>query len=128
MGNFLFGFTLHHAHYIFIRVTNDLVYYREGSRQCCLMSLSALLFDKLGSSACCHRTTENVDHILEFAGRTYTRYRNAFHKQSPFRCTLDCREQQSGRLATTLRAKTGRLNTTSLTKLDSNCFTFGNCY
>ena len=39
-----------------------------------------------------------------FAGRTYTRYRNAFHNQSPFRCTLDCREQQSGRLAATLRA------------------------
>ena len=79
------------------------------------MSPSALLFDKLGYSACCHWTTENVDHILEFgdkmnfrffAGRTYTRYRNTFHndKQSPFRCTLDCREQQSGRLAATLTA------------------------
>ena len=38
------------------------------------------------------------------AGRTYTRYRNAFHKQSSFRSTLDCREQQSGRLAATLTA------------------------
>ena len=27
---------------------------------------SALLFHKLGSSACCHWTAENVDHILEF--------------------------------------------------------------
>ena len=27
MGNFLFGFTLYHIHYIFIRVMNDLVYY-----------------------------------------------------------------------------------------------------
>ena len=91
------------------------MYYREGGRQCCFMSPSALLFDKLGYSACCHWTTENVDHILEFgdkmnfrffAGRTYTRYRNTFHndKQSPFRCTLDCREQQSGRLAATLTA------------------------
>ena len=35
-----------------------------------------------------------------FAGRTYTRYRNAFQEQSRgFRCTLDCREQQSNRLA-----------------------------
>ena len=33
------------------------------------MSLSALLFDKLGSSACCHRTAENVDHILEFGDK-----------------------------------------------------------
>ena len=52
VGNFLFGFTLHHAHYIFIRVMNDLVYYREGSQQCCFMSLSALLFKKLDSSVC----------------------------------------------------------------------------
>ena len=64
MGNFLLGFTLNHAHYI--RVTNDLVYYREGGRQYCFMSLLALLFDKLGFSACCHWTAENVDHILEF--------------------------------------------------------------
>ena len=69
MGNFLFGFTLYHAHYIFIRVTNDLVYYREGGRQCCFMSLSAFLFDRLGSSACCHWTAENVDHILESGGK-----------------------------------------------------------
>ena len=71
------------------------------------------LFDKLGSSACCHWTAENVDQYLGiwrqnefrfFAGRTYTHYRNAFHKQSPFRCTLDCREQQSGQLAVTLTA------------------------
>ena len=68
MGNFLFGFTLHHAHYIFIRITNDLVYYREGGRQCCFMTLSAL-FDKLGSLACCHWTAENVDHILKFDGK-----------------------------------------------------------
>ena len=33
VGNFLYGFTLYHAHYTFIRVTNDLVYYREGGRQ-----------------------------------------------------------------------------------------------
>ena len=65
MGNFLFGFTLHHAHYIFIRVKDDLRSYREGGRQCCFLSLSALLFDNLGSSACCHWTAENVDHILE---------------------------------------------------------------
>ena len=32
------------------------------------MSLSALLFDKLGSSAC-HWTAENVDHILEFGDK-----------------------------------------------------------
>ena len=69
MGNFLYGFTLHHAHYIFIRVLNDLVYYREGGRQYCFMSLSALLFDRLGSSACCHWTAENVDHILEFGDK-----------------------------------------------------------
>ena len=36
MGNFLFGFTLYHAHYIFIRATNNfIVYYRQGGRQCC---------------------------------------------------------------------------------------------
>ena len=69
MGNSLFGFTLHHAHYILIRVTNDLVYYQEGSQQCCFMSLSAFLFDKLGFSACCHWTAENVDHILEFGDK-----------------------------------------------------------
>ena len=69
VDNFLFGFTPHHAHYIFIRVTNDLMYYREGGRQCCFMSLSALLFDKLGSSTCCHWTAENVDHILEFGDK-----------------------------------------------------------
>ena len=33
------------------------------------MNLSALLFDKLGSSACCHCTAENVDHILEFGNK-----------------------------------------------------------
>ena len=33
------------------------------------MSLSALLFHKLGSSACCHWTAENVDHILEFGDK-----------------------------------------------------------
>ena len=33
------------------------------------MNLSALLFNKLGSSACCHRTAENVDHILEFGDK-----------------------------------------------------------
>ena len=69
VGNFLFGFTLHHAHYMFIRVTNDLVYYPEDGWQCCFVSLSALLFDKLGSSACCHWTAENVDHILEFGNK-----------------------------------------------------------
>ena len=48
VGNFLFGFTLYHARYIiFMRVLNNLVYYREGGRQC-FMSLSALLFDRLG--------------------------------------------------------------------------------
>ena len=31
------------------------------------MSLSALLFDKLGSSACCHWTA--LDHILEFGDK-----------------------------------------------------------
>ena len=69
VGKFLFGFTLYHAHYMFIRVTNDLVYYREGGRQCRFMSLTALLFDRLGSSACCHWTAENVDHILEFGDK-----------------------------------------------------------
>ena len=44
MGNFLFGFTLHQAHYIFIRATNDLVYYREGGRQCCFISLSVSVY------------------------------------------------------------------------------------
>ena len=29
------------------------------------ISLSAFLFDRLGSSACCHWTAENMDHILE---------------------------------------------------------------
>ena len=33
------------------------------------MSLSALLFDRLGSSACCHWTVENMDHILEFGDK-----------------------------------------------------------
>ena len=33
------------------------------------MSPSALLFNKLGSSACCHWTAENVDHILEFGDK-----------------------------------------------------------
>ena len=46
-----------------IRVTNDLVHYREGGRQCCFMNLSALLFDGLGSSSCCHWTAENVGTI-----------------------------------------------------------------
>ena len=59
-----------HTISVFIRVTNDFVYYREGGRQCCFMSLSALLFDRLGSSACCHWTAENVDHILEFGDKT----------------------------------------------------------
>ena len=47
----------------------DLVCYQEGGRQCCFSSLSALLFDKLGSSPCCHWTAENVDHILEFGDK-----------------------------------------------------------
>ena len=92
MGNFFFKFTLYHAHYIFIRVTNDLVYYREGGRQCCFMSLSALLFDRLVSSAFCHWTAENVDHILEFgdkmnsdfAGRIYTRTETLSRSNLPF--------------------------------------------
>ena len=54
---------------LFIRVTNDLVSYRDGGRQFSFMSLSALLFDRLGSSACCHWTAENVDHILEFSDK-----------------------------------------------------------
>ena len=33
------------------------------------MSLSALLFNRLGSSACCHWTAENVGHILEFGNK-----------------------------------------------------------
>ena len=70
MGNFfIWIYTTSCTLYIFIRVTNDLVYYLEGGRQCCFMSLSALLFDKLGSSACCHWTAENVDHILEFGDK-----------------------------------------------------------
>ena len=69
VGNFLFWFALYHARYVFIKVTNDIVYYREGGRQYCFMSLSALLFDRLGSSACCHWTAENLDHILEFCGK-----------------------------------------------------------
>ena len=92
------------------------MYYREGGRQCCFMSLSvsALLFDRLGSSACsvsldCRKRGLYLgiwqqNEFRFFAGRTYTRYKNAFHKQSPFRCILDCREQQSGRLAATLWA------------------------
>ena len=69
VGNVLFGFKLYHAHYIFIMFTNDLVYYREGGRHCCFMNLSALLLDRLGSSACCLWTAENVDNILEFGGK-----------------------------------------------------------
>ena len=92
------------------------MYYREGGRQCCFMSLSvsALLFDRLGSSACsvsldCRKRGPYLgiwqqNEFRFFAGRTYTRYKNAFHKQSPFRCILDCREQQSDRLAATLWA------------------------
>ena len=72
VGNFLFGFTLYHVHYI--KVTNDLVYYREGGRQCCFMSLSALLFDRLGFSACSHWTAENVTHILEFGNKMNLNY------------------------------------------------------
>ena len=114
MGNFLFEFTLYHAHYIFIRVTNDLVYYREGVRQCCFMSLSALLFDRLGSSAFCHWTAENVDHILEFGDKMnldslqegLIPERKRFPEATPFRCTLDCREQQSNRLADTTNKNT----------------------
>ena len=107
MGNFLFGFTLYHAHYIFIRVANDLVYSREGGRQCCFMSLSALLFDRLDSSACCHWTARKRGPYLGiwrqnefrfFARRIYTRYGNAFQKQSPFRCTLDCSPGRGGGL------------------------------
>ena len=33
------------------------------------MSLSALLFDRLGSSACCHWNAENVDQILELGDK-----------------------------------------------------------
>ena len=70
MGNFLFGFAINHAHYIVIRVT-ILVYYREGGRQCCFMSLPALLFDRIGPQLVhrCHWTAENVDHILEFGDK-----------------------------------------------------------
>ena len=35
------------------------------------MSLSDLLFNRLGSSVCCHWTAENVDHILEFGDKMY---------------------------------------------------------
>ena len=35
----------------------------------CFMSLSALLLDRLGSSACCHWTAENVDNMLEFGNK-----------------------------------------------------------
>ena len=109
VGNFLFGFTLYYAHYISIRVTNDLVYYREGGRQCNFMSLWALLFDRLGPSISllsldCRKRGPYLgiwrqNEFRFFAGRTYTRYGNAFQKHSPFRCTLDCREQQSNRFA-----------------------------
>ena len=33
------------------------------------VSLVQLLFDKPCSSACCHWTAENVDHILEFSDK-----------------------------------------------------------
>ena len=43
MGNFLFGFTLHHARYIVIRAMNDLVYCREGGRQCCFIIIIMII-------------------------------------------------------------------------------------
>ena len=94
VGNFLFGFTLYHAHYIFIRVTNDfIVYYRQGGRQCCFMSLSALLFDRLWFLSLLSLDCRNRGPYLGiwrqnefrfFSGRTYTRYRNASISNLPF--------------------------------------------
>ena len=57
-----------------------------------------------GSLACCHWTAENVDHILELGDKMNL---DSFQEelipdtetQSPFRCALGCREQQSDRLA-----------------------------
>ena len=43
MGNFLFGFTLHHARYIVIRAMNDLVHCREGGRQCCFIIIIMII-------------------------------------------------------------------------------------
>ena len=40
-------------------------------RQCCFMSLSALLFDRLCSSVSCRWTAENVDHILSVGDSMY---------------------------------------------------------
>ena len=95
---------------LFIRVTNDLVFYREGGnvvswacQPCCSIDL-APQFVVIGW------LQKNVDQILEFGNKmyldslqaglpTYTRYGNAFHKQSPFCGMLNCREQQSDRLA-----------------------------
>ena len=41
-------------------------------RQCCFMSLSALLFDRLCSSLSCRWTAENVDHILSVGNNIYS--------------------------------------------------------
>ena len=80
------------------------------------MSMSALLFDKLGSLACCHWTAENVDHILEFGDKMNLHVDSLqeglipntemLHKQLPFRCILDCREQQSDQLADIIKKNT----------------------
>ena len=134
------------------------------------MSLSALLFNRLGSSACFHGTAENVDHILEFGDKknldylqeglipntetlsisnlpfavrwiaessnaiglptsqTRTHLRTTFGQNKTYQPNL---ARTKDILAETLdrktEAKTGRLNTTSLTKLDSNYFTSCNC-
>ena len=64
----------------------------RGGRQCCFMSLSALLLDRLWPQLVVIglQKTWPISWNLEpngfrfFAGKTYTRYRNAFHKQSPF--------------------------------------------
>ena len=125
MRNFLFGFTLYYADYIFIRV-----YYREGGRQCCSMSLSALLLDKIGSSACCHWTAEIVDHILEFGNKMnldslqeglIPDTETLSISNLPVAVHLDCREQQSSRLAVTLRPRANFTTKLTIKILRNRC-------
>ena len=78
----------------------------------------------LALSACCHWTAENVDLILEFGDKMNLDslqfrkdlypIKKRFNKQSPFRCILDCREQQSGQLAATLKAILNKRSSTAI--------------
>ena len=86
------------------------------------MSMSALLFDKLGSSACCHWTAENVDHILEFGDKIildslqeglFPDTKTLSISNLPFGVHWTAESSKAVDLPI-LRAKTGRLNTTSL--------------